>query len=97
MIGKLISRPWSDSNSHTVTSPLKRPVTVPRGERCAVNLPAIPTRQKITIMGKYEVRSVWRGNSLDYEIFKNGLLYTVGFDRLSISEEMALEAIRERL
>lgn len=72
-----------------------RAVTAPR--RCAVNLPAIPTRERITVMGAYQVRSTWRGNGLDYDIFRNGILYTCGFDRLSISEDAALQAIRERI
>lgn len=47
-------------------------------------------------IGKYLVRTEWRNNVLYYDIFRNGLLYNCGFDRLSISEDLALQAIRER-
>lgn len=44
MIGKLVSRPWCNSNSHTVTSPLTRLATVTRDEKFADNLRRIRER-----------------------------------------------------
>lgn len=47
MIGRLISRPWSDSNSHTVTRPLRQLMTVLRDEKFEDNLRKIRERYGI--------------------------------------------------
>ena len=48
-------------------------------------------------IGSYVVRTEWRDNVLYYDIFKNGSLCATGFDRLSLSESMAVDAIKERI
>lgn len=60
-------------------------------------LTGCPGSIKITRMGRYEVRSTWSGNVLSYELYRNGLFYGTGIDRLSYSEELALKSLRERL
>ena len=48
-------------------------------------------------IGSYTVRTEWKNNVLYYDIFKNGLLHSCGIDRLSLSEDMALAGIADRL
>lgn len=47
MIGKLISRPWSNSNSHSCTTPLRRLVQVTRDEKFEDTLRRIRERYGI--------------------------------------------------
>lgn len=49
------------------------------------------------IIGRFTVRTEWKNNVLYYDVYRGGLLYASGFDRLSLSEGMAVDAIRERI
>lgn len=48
-------------------------------------------------IGSYVVRTEWRNHVLYYDIFQHGTLRASGFDRLSLTESMAVDAIRHRI
>lgn len=49
------------------------------------------------IIGRYVVRTEWRGSTLLYDVFRSGMLVACGFDMLSPDENTALEGITDRL
>ena len=49
------------------------------------------------IIGRYTVKTEWKNNVLYYDIYRNGLLYACGCDHLSLTESMAVDAIRDRI
>lgn len=48
-------------------------------------------------IGRYVVRTEWRGSTLVYDVFRSGMLVACGFDALSIDEETAMQGIIDRL
>lgn len=54
-------------------------------------------RKNEHVIGRYVVRTEWRGSTLLYDVFRSGMFVACGFDSLSPDEETALRGIIDRL
>lgn len=49
------------------------------------------------VIGTYTVQTEWKNGVLYFDVFQHGTLAATGFDRLSLTESMAVDAIKERI